>query len=148
MQDDLGHTCRKGPHTPAIGDGTGSEPIPARHHQGCRAGAGSRTKPIRLKPALADRTMICARVSSGALVSACQSSPGESDWRVSRTTFRGRAAHAPPCGWKYWLFRAVGQVLTTVPHDRHNECPIVSPQFGNPCAEGRRFAGLFGPFRR
>ena len=148
MQDDLGHTNRKGPHTPAIEDGTGTKLIPARRHQVCRPGAGSRTKPIRLKPALADRTMICARVSSGALVSACQSSPGESDWRVSRTTFRGRAAHAPPCGWKYWLFRAVGQVLTTVPHDRHNECPIVSPQFGNPCAKGRRFAGIFGPFSR
>ena len=89
--------------------------------------------------------MICARVPSGALLSACQSSPGK---RFSRTTFRGRAAHAPPCGWKYWLFRAVAQVLTTVPHDRHDECPIVSPQFGNPCTEGRRFADRFGHFRR
>ena len=147
MQDDLGHTCRKRPRPPAIEDGTGTEPIPAHRHQGCSPGAGSRTTPIRLKPGVTDRVMICARVSSGALVSACQSSPRASDWRVSRATFRGRAARAPPGGWKYWLFRAVAQVLTTVPHDRHNECPIVSPQFGNPCAEGCSFAGLFWSFR-
>lgn len=148
MQDDLGHTRRKGPSPPAVGDGTGTEPIPVRRHQGCSPRAGSRTKPIQLKPALAARAMICASVSSGALMSACQSSPGKSDRRVSRTTFRGRAARAPTCEWEYWLFRAVAEVLTTVPHDRHDECPIVSPKFGNPCAEGCSFAGIFGPFIR
>lgn len=145
MQDIPGRACLNRPRPPAIGDGTDAENIPARRDQGRGPEVGSLTKPIRLEPAMAARAMICARVPSGALLSACQSSPGK---RFSRTTFRGRAAHAPPCGWKYWLFRAVAQVLTTVPHDRHNECPIVSPQFGNPCAKGCSFAGLFGPFIR
>ena len=101
MQDIPGRACLNRPRPPAIGDGTDAENIPARRDQGRGPEVGSLTKPIRLEPAMAARAMICARVSSGALVFSCQSSPGESDWRTSRTTFRDRAARVPPCGWKY-----------------------------------------------
>lgn len=86
-------------------------------------------------------------LSSGVLKSDWKSHRGKSAGMASRAKL-GLAARFPLRGRDNFLFRAAAQVFTAVPHDRHDECPVVSPEFGNPCAKGRRFADLFGHFRR
>lgn len=126
--------CLKRPRRPVIGDGTGNKPIPTRRDQGCDPKTGSRVNPARIKLVLAKMAMTCAGDIS-------QSPPKSASHTPLSTLYSS-------CRQEYLLLRAFTQVFTTIPHYRHNECPIIGTQFENPCAKGRSFAGLDGSFFR